>query len=337
MSSDKIKENLKNLMDLNDDAYPPANSEIGIVYGYLNGNDNTDNGPSLFSNLLFSAVGLIGNIEGIPAAPAIAWFLSAIVNTFNEKSNPELYNPFPQIAARYVVTYMDIDTTITTIMNDLENHLDDVYTIPDFLKSDKKTITVRELGDYDIPPRYSDNFNICKDKFVIGFRNEMVKQQLPKFNSYGIGCIHIKKMHAYWVYVMTVPGSNVDNIYEWSNDNLEIDNNEIQIQAHSVRVNGDTFQDFDKIAGIFCEKVGGALIVPISKTDSKIEYHKYYLFTGYSEGEHSGWNLSSNDFYEWLFQDDGFGNITRPDAVGMRDDIFRNWGIINGTSIPSST
>jgi hypothetical protein len=58
------------------------------------------------------------------------------------------------------------------------------------------------------------------------------------------------------------------------------------------------------------------------------------MFTGYQAGEHSGWDLSNADFYDWLFQDDGFCNITRPDSVGLRADIFRNWGITNGTKIP---
>ena len=119
MSSDKILLNLNNLIDLNDASYPSACNQIGIVKGYLNGSQPKDNGPSLFSNLLFSAVGLIGDIEGIPVAPAIAWFLSAVVNKFSASTQPDLYDPYPEIEARYDATYRAIDTELIRIMNDI--------------------------------------------------------------------------------------------------------------------------------------------------------------------------------------------------------------------------
>jgi len=343
MSLDKaqITENLKNLIDLNNQCFPPASSEIDVVNGYLETQDNKDNGAGLFFNLLFSAVGLIGELESIPASPVIAWFLSAIVNTFNEKTQPQLYNPFPQIKARYIATYLAIGTKLTTILNDLDNQLDTLLTIPDALKlpppyDKKKTITVRELGDYKIPANYSDDFNTCKTKFVVGFRNELVKQTLPTLGKYGIGAIHKRNMGRYYIYIMVKPGDATDGAYFWNSDNLTINSNDLQLQDHWVTVSGSNFADFKKTAATYNEQMGGSLLVPISNNGSTIVYHKYYMFTGYSDGEHSGWNLSSNDFYNWLFQDDGFGNIVRPDSVGLRDDIFRNWSITNGQKIPQA-
>ena len=335
----QITENLKNLIDLNDLSFPPASGEIDVVNGYLETQDNKDNGAGLFFNLLFSAVGLIGELESIPASPVIAWFLSAIVNTFNEKTQPQLYNPFPQIKARYIATYMAIDSKLTSILNDLDNQLDTVLTIPDSIKlpppyDTKKTITVRELADYKIPANYSDDFNTCKDKFVVGFRNELVKQTLPTLGKYGIGAIHKRNMGRYYIYVMVKPGDVNDNVYDWSSSNLMINSNDIQLQDHWTTVSGSSFSDFEKTAAAYNENMGGSLLVPVSNNGSTILYHKYYMFTGYSDGEHSGWDLSNKDFYNWLFQDDGFGNIVRPDSVGLRDDIFRNWSITNGTKIP---
>ena len=337
--ADVIKQNLKNLIDLNDLSYPPASAQIGIVYGYLTEDDNHDNGTGLFANLLFSALGLIGEIEAIPAAPVIAWFLSAVVNTFNEKTQPQLYSPFPQIAARYTATYMAIDDALTTILNDLDHHMDDVFTIPDYINlpppyNNKKTITVRELASVTIPANYSDDFNTCKDRFIIGFRNELVKQELPRINKYGIGTIHKRDMGRYNIFVMTVPGSPNDTLYGWSTGRYTIDSNDIQLENHNVTVSGNKYSDFNATAGSYCEQMGGALIVPISNDGANIDYHKYYMFTGYETDEHSGWNLSSKDFYDWLFQDDGFGNVIRPDSVGKRNDIFRNWNITNGSCIP---
>lgn len=334
-----IAKNIKNLIDLNDLTFPVASAEIENVYNYLTEKDDHDNGVGLFSNLLFSAFGLIGEIDAIPAAPVIAWFVSAVVNKFSETTQPQLYNPFPQITSRYIATYLAIDTALTTTLNDLDNHLDDVYTIPDFINipnHPKKTMTVRELANYDVPANYSDDFNKCKDAFVIGFRNELVKQELPRIGKYGIGCIYARNMGRYYIYIMSKPGSDHDRIYEWKDGHYTINSNDTQLQStgHVVSVSGNSFGDFQSVAGKYCEQMGGALIVPMSNDGSTIQYRKYYMFTGYEEGEHSGWDLSPNDFYAWLFQDDGFGNIIRPDSIGKRDDIFRNWGITNGDVIP---
>ena len=335
----QIITNLKNLIDLNNQSFAPASGEIDVVNGYLETQDNHDNGFSLFSNLLFSAVGLIGEIEALPAAPVIAWFLSAVVNSFTTSSQPELFNPFPQIKARYIATSLAIDTKLTTILNDLDNQMDTPLTIPDFIQlpppyNNKKTITVRELANYNIPALYSDDFETCKDKFVFGFRNELVKQNLPTTNKYGIGTIYKRNMGRYNIFIMADPGTSEDTAYLWNQDNLTINSTDTQLQDHEVTVSGSSVDDFNATAGSYNSQMGGALIVPVSTNGSDITYHKYYMFTGYQAGEHSGWDLSNADFYDWLFQDDGFGNITRPDSVGLRADIFRNWGITNGTKIP---
>jgi len=338
---EKIAQNLVNLVDLNDEAYGPGVTEISIVHGYLGGLDNSDPGAGLFANLLFSAVSLIGEIEGLPAAPAIAWFLSAVVNTYNEKTQPDLYDKFSSIADRYLTTYMDIDATLINILNNIDAHLDDVYTIPEWLWSlpfmgGKKTISVRELANYDFPAKYTNDFETCKDKFVLGFRNELVKQLLPTVPGLGIGTIHIHKMHAYWVYVMTAPGASDDGVYWWRDGEYTIDDNELQLQGHTVRVVGDGVSDFSRAAGDFCESTGAGLLIATARAPDNITYHKYYLLKGVDYGSHDGWSYADADFYDWLFKDDGFGNVVRPDAVGLREDIFRHWAIKGASGLPAA-
>ena len=337
---DKIRTNLSNLIDLNDEAYPSASNQVGIVQGYLNGTQPKDNGPDLFTNLLFSAVGLIGEIEGIPGAPVIAWFISAIVNQFNQKTQPDLYDPFPAIEARYDATYRAIDTELINILNDLQNRLETVLTIPDGLNlpapyNTKKTITVKELENYTIPAKNTDDFDTCKNKFIIGFRNGLFKQQLPKYSNFGIGCIFIKHAHFYWTYIMTAPGSENDTKYWWnSDDGFTIDNKETQLDR--VSISGNNVSEFKSKAAAFNEQQGASLVVPVIANNLEVVYHKYYLFTNYSAGEHSGWSFASKDFYSMLFQDDGFGSIVRPDSVGTRDEIFRTWAISGSANIPNS-
>jgi hypothetical protein len=134
---------------------------------------------------------------------------------------------------------------------------------------------------------------------------------------------------------MTKPGSVNDTTYWWNNDDgFTIDNKETQLDR--VSVSGNSVSDFKSKASTFNTQQGASLVVPVSATDSEVVYHKYYLFTNYSENAHSGWSFASKDFYDMLFQDDGFGNILRPDSVGTRDEIFRTWSITGSDSIPSS-
>jgi len=338
LNLEKIKKNLRNIIDLNDDAYPPANTEIGIVFGYLKSEDNHGSELELFSDLFIEGLSLISNIDN-PAAPIISMILSGLISSYNTPPTPpNLLLPYTQVSARYLATYLQIDSDLVTIMNDVENNLDKEFTIPDNLDlpapfNTKKTIKIRELNDYDIPIKDSDAFIAYRDAFVLGFRNQLVKQQLPVLGGYSVGAVHIQYGQKYWLFIAkNPPGGDKIN---WTDGDWVISNKELQLQEYDIKVSGNSFEDFTKTAGEFCEQTGG-LIVVTSKDDSNIQYSKYYMLVGFSDGEWSGWNLATIDFYNWLFKDDGFGNIIRPNSVGMRDDIYRNWGITNGNLLPKS-
>jgi hypothetical protein len=337
---DKISTNLKNLIDLNRQSFAPTNAEIEIVYLYLKSEDNHDNGLGLFGNLLFSAFSLIGSLEGLPCAPIIAWFLSGVVQSYDSPTPPpNLIDPdITKIKERNLATNMQIDSDLTYLLNHIEENLDKVYNIPDKLIlpdpfKNKKTITLRELQDYDIPDQYSDDFVSIKNAHIIGFRNELVKQELPRVGGYAIGTVQRRIQQKYWLYIMHCPGESGDEIHSWNSNDLEISNSELQRGNH-ITLNGNNFDDFNRIMGSFCDQVGCALVIPTNKTPSEIRYHKYYMVSGFSDGQWSGWDIPSQDFTNWLFKDDGFGNIVRPESIAMREDIFRNWGITNGTKLP---
>jgi hypothetical protein len=39
------------------------------------------------------------------------------------------------------------------------------------------------------------------------------------------------------------------------------------------------------------------------------------------------WYVVPDDFCNWLFKDDGFGNIVNPTGIATREDVFVNWGL----------
>ncbi len=55
--------------------------------------------------------------------------------------------------------------------------------------------------------------------------------------------------------------------------------------------------------------------------DSRYEYERE------SDYGDATWYVVPDDFCNWLFKDDGFGNIVNPTGIATREDVFRNWGL----------
>jgi hypothetical protein len=142
----------------------------------------------------------------------------------------------------------------------------------------------------------------------------------------------IRYEHAYNTFIGVLPPGGTGGV--WSVDaGFVINNQELQLADRSVAVSGSSFDDWNRCAGSFCSQ-SGALIVVTDRTATSISYKKYYMLRGFYDGERDGgWSLGSADFNAWLFKDDGFGNITNPDGVATRDEVFRKW-IQNGGLIP---
>lgn len=68
-------------------------------------------------------------------------------------------------------------------------------------------------------------------------------------------------------------------------------------------------------------------------------YRTFYLIDGrYNYEQESAygqgtWFVVDNEFCEWLFKDDGFGNIINPNGITTREDVFLNWGLIGSSGV----
>jgi len=341
----KIKRNIGNLIDLNDQTYDHTNTEIGVVCDYLHTSDTVDNGIGLFGNLLISAVSLIGSIEALPAAPFIAWLLSGIVNDLVETPPPKLNIVFSQIKERYNITSMEIDRRLADIYANVEANLEKEFKIPDnlFLPAPydtKKTFKIRELADCTIPDAKTPDFERCKDAHVIGFRKELTKQQLP-LTDITIAAVYEYVTLYYTLDKVISPGSENDmwrGCYPGGGLNY-IDNWDIPgyfFNGNSrTRINCDSVADFNTAAGKVCSSSGGLLVVKTGGDNSHVEYHKYYLVNGFSEDSQGGWRLIDKTLADWLFMDDGFGKVTNNLGVAKREEIFRKWKIRNSDRLPA--
>lgn len=341
---ERIKRNIGILIDLNNQSIPLCTLKIVNVLSQLgNTQDNKDNGMGVFGDILFAAFADIADAADLtnPVPAVVTAILSGIVNSYNDTPppKPNLLQDFGSIANRLANTSMQINTDLSAIFSDVSGNLGVTYTIPDGVLpapyNNNKTITVADLSSCDMSGSDTSTFNSYVDALVHGFTRGLTKQQMPLIGGYSVGGVYIRRLHAYWVYIAQAPPGGSGDV--WDMGNYQINNQELQINARSVSVSGNSFEDFNKTAGEFCKQTGGLLVIT-NRTSTSIAYKKYYMLKNFTTGDRNfNWSLGSNDFYNnFLFKDDGFGQIINPSGMGMREDIYRNWGVQFGNQLPPS-
>jgi len=332
-----ISENLKTIIALNDIVYAPANAEIAIVFANLGTSDKKDNGLESFADIFFSAMSTLVDIDN-PAIPFMTMIISGVLNSYTTKTPDSLLVPFAQISERYLATYMQIDTDLTTIMNDPVTYQYTEYTLPNTLKlpapfAGKTTISINDLSGVQIPQPGTNDFNRYKDAFIVGFQYGLARQQVPSIGGYSIGGFEVNDNPEFW-YTMAMPPPDA-NTYTWTSGQYQIDSEDLGFDT-AITINGNSMSDFERCAGQFCTQVGGGLIVVTARSDTSITYIKMYMVQNFVLDDESGWNLGNASFYNWLFIDDGFGNTINVNGVANREEVFRTWGIQYGDQIPPS-
>lgn len=223
--------------------------------------------------------------------------------------------------------------------DDPTQNLDKVYNI-NF--GDKKTITLRELLNYTVPTKDDLDFTKLLQAHTRGFRSSLCQQELPKSDQFKICGVFYQ---GGW----DVPNS-IDDVffpYGISNDYLYIDNSELRWGDHEsersyvkVDMPENSMDALKKASAEFCQKCSQTLITNFAEQkddngNTIYIYHKYHVMDYVDEDRPSSgfWRIATDSFCNWLFKDDGFGNITNPDGCGNRGDIFRNWGMKWGNQI----
>ena len=339
IDQDRIKRNIEKLIALNEYCYPYASDTIISVFSHMVATDEKDNGLGPFGDILFAALSDLADLAEVenPVPAIVTAFLGGLVASYKvPPSPPRLMQSFSRIFDRHTATSQQINEDLAAIAADVSGNLERSFDIPAGLLpaafADQKTITVADLATVEFPDVNSQLFIEAGSAYVRGFRRGLTKQQLPLLGGYAIGGVFIRHEHAYNTFIAVLPPGGTGGV--WSADaGFIINNQELQLADRSVAVSGSSFDDWNKAAGSFCSQ-SGALIVVTDRTASSISYKQYYMLRGFYDGERDGgWSLGSADFNAWLFKDDGFGNITNPDGVAGREEIFRRW-IQNGDLIP---
>jgi len=124
------------------------------------------------------------------------------------------------------------------------------------------------------------------------------------------------------------------------------------VGQNDCKTQDDYINNFMLAIKDFTSKFPAAHIGPytIDKENNEIRYFKWFLLNGrcIQDGTQSGaidhkiydsppgdenFALATGEFLNWLYIDDGAGNIVNSDGCGYRDDVLRNW-TSNGFQIP---
>jgi hypothetical protein len=86
--------------------------------------------------------------------------------------------------------------------------------------------------------------------------------------------------------------------------------------------------------GTFISKVPHVFIYPWAIDDSYVHTQKYFIIEGTAKMRDDQnapkYNVANPDFLNWLFIDDGVGNITNPDGVAFRYEVLRLGATMGG-------
>jgi hypothetical protein len=114
----------------------------------------------------------------------------------------------------------------------------------------------------------------------------------------------------------------------WGNDEVRHYRKELE----DVSIHGSSDDDLKgswlKATADFIAKMPSAYIFPWAINNEYIYAQKYFLIEGFAkmrdDQNKPEYNLADGDFLNWLFIDDGVGNITNCDGVAFRYEVFRS-------------
>jgi hypothetical protein len=339
----KIKKNLDKLIDFADISYNYSQSAITEVYETLKAGNSPGDNRSLFAKLLSSSYELIGAVP-VPGSEVISWFVGAVVDTYSNENPPgdvNLDQKYADMVARYSATSLALRSDLTDMHSNTNERRDQVYTVP---FGNKQTITVRDLINVDVPSKDDIGFSDLLVAQRRGLKHSVCKEPFQEMRKWGV--YYELKTSNPRGFLPARRGGNQGfivhgNLNDWGKGQ-EIYSNQPLTYFHPEYVKVEIFGELDDpIANFkdggkrFIQGFPAAVIMPQDQNfmyngERQQAYRLYYVLTDYKSN--LDFAVADGGFMNWLFIDDGFGNITNPDGVGYREEIVRQW-MINGDGI----
>ena len=317
MDYSNIKNNAFHMQMFIDDVVNYNNSILLEVYGKLQQEVPKDPKQSTVSKLLQRAYEKVEEKLGIPD---IIGIYKGLDKEYDLNPPPALIGDFSDIAERFRMTYLQMRTKLAQIYDKPEKYANEVY--GDFQVGKMSTIHFPEYGTLD--------FNNLLVTFNNVFRMEITRDELVK--RYKIGITEFISRPQVRL-VNPVGGRDPEfNVKWWI---LEHGINTLIPERSFGMSKEETINkgNFDNTLIPFLERVPGVFLDRYDRPDG-IAWQEYCMVGKWVEyGQYTWTLLSAADkatalrLSNWLFIDDGYGNIMNPNGVAYRRDVFTKWGI----------
>ena len=342
----KIRRNLDRLIDFADISFDYSQGAITEVYETLKAGNSPGDNRSLFAKLMSSSYELIGAVP-IPGSEVVSWFVGAVVDTYSNENPPgdiNLDQDYADMVLRYSATSLGLRNDLSDMRTNTNERRDRVYTVP---FGNKQTITVRDLINVDLPSKDDVGFSDLLVAHRRGLKHAVCKPPFQAMRKWGV-YYELKSSNPRGL-VPAKRGGNQGwivhgNLNDWGKGQELFSNQPLTyIRPEYVKVEiygelDDPVANFKDAGARFIKGFPAAVIMPQDQNymyngERQQAYRQYYVLTDY--GSSINFAVADGGFMNWLFIDDGFGNITNPDGVGYREEIVREW-MINGDGIPTT-
>lgn len=362
----KIKKNLSTLMDMNEKFYGETTGIIPEVWGMLKGqqskNDTPDSGKDGYKTILVSALAIAGIVTEQPEIEIAAVILAGTFdylstdNNSKTSTNVNLDADFGLLSSRNTASYNSLNIMIGKMFDDPNKYRDQPWAI----QNPYRFNTLRDMIDIEIPGKDTELFQLSVQAQSRQFRNQITIPEMEKMQYWDIYFVqdtNHKDSNFGYCYVPGPPGqpNPPDGIQRSRNTNTSDVGNGVRIFAndeiwthHPDYVHVESFGSNDddlkssylNAVSDFIKKFPAAYIYPYSMTDKTVLSWRYYIMEGYDKITEPTLNfgVANGDFMNWLFIDDGAGNVTNPNGAGYRYDIICTSNIMrNRHMIPYET
>jgi hypothetical protein len=115
------------------------------------------------------------------------------------------------------------------------------------------------------------------------------------------------------------------NAVIWSNREIIETHPEYGLVDQKGTSDTDYTKSYLEATGKFIAKFPSAYVFPWAMTNNKVYAQKYFIMEGFQKikDDSRDYTLCNGHFLNWLFIDDGVGNITNVDGVAFRYEVLR--------------
>lgn len=295
-SDDQIKHlklNVKAMIDWINHMHDYLQDPLNEVYLKVGQPANQDAAQSFVSKVNGFAFEAIGKLP-FPGSGAASNVLSSLFSSYDTNSAPRLDTVFGDIWSRFSANFLRANDDLGDIYDNPYNHWQDIIINP--ITGQSYQVSILGNSDVVFPTQENDiiSFNGITDATVTSFRYNLTKYVLGQRWS-----------------ILHQPN---DTFWSGWNDNDAEDFAKAQINS-----NRDVFLVWHPDQEGSC---GSCPNDGISTNELRLGIGDWYSSWDYYHGD-----SAPRDLCDWLFQDDGFGNVFNPNAITYRRDVFYNFPI----------